>query len=170
MKIVKILALAVGLLISLCVAAFVAAGLLIPAERSFSNEIEINAPAEGVWQVVIDRGKYTEWQTNLTRVDVIDDRNWVEYPKDSPEPLKFSVGKDDRPRSMMFEYTMGDSFDATWYGNITPTANGVHLETRDVYVAKGWTTKILIFAFFDFDKFAKDWNTKLKQRVETLNR
>ena len=62
MKIVKTLALTVGLLVLLCLAAFVAAGLLIPAEQSFENEIQINAPAEMVWQVVNDRSKYTEWR------------------------------------------------------------------------------------------------------------
>ena len=70
---------------------------------------------------------------------------------------------------MAFEYAMGDSFAGTWYGHITPTANGVRVETRDAHVVKGWVTKILIYAFFDFDKFAKEWNGKLKQRVESLN-
>jgi len=148
----------------------ITAGILIPAERSFNNNVEIDASAETVWQVLNDRGEYTEWQTGLTRVDVVDDKNWVEYPKDSPEPLRFTVGTDDRPSRMAFEYTMGDSFDGTWYGHITPTQKGVLLETRDGYLAKGWLTKILIYAFFDMDSFAKDWNSKLKQRAESLNR
>ena len=169
MRIVKILQLAVGLLIVLTAFCFLAAGLLIPVERSFTNEIEIKASAEKVWQVVTDRDKYTEWQTNLTKVEVIDDKSWIEYPRDSPEPLNFSVGKDDRPGSMAFEYTMGNSFEGTWHGYITKTTSGVHLETRDAYLAKGWITKILVYLFFDFDKFAKDWNGKLKQRVESLN-
>ena len=170
MGIVKIILLAVFVVIALSAAAFIAGGLLIPAEQSFTNEIEIKAPAETVWRVINDRGKYTEWQTNLTRVETIDEWNWIEYPKDSPEPLKFSVGKDDRPRSMAFEYAMGNSFDGTWYGYITPTTSGIRLETHDAYIAKGWVIKILLYFFFDFDKFAKDWNQRLKQRAEGLDK
>lgn len=169
MKVTKILLPGVGVLLLLAGVCLITAGLMIPAERSFENEIEINAPAEMVWQVINDRGKYTEWQTNLTKVEVIDEKNWVEYPKDSPEPLRFTSGKDGRPASMAFEYTMGDSFDGTWYGHVTQTENGVRLETRDAYVTKGWLTKILIYIFFDMDKFAKDWNGKLKQRVESID-
>lgn len=170
MKIVKILLRAVGLLVLLCAIAFVAAGLLIPAERSFTNEIEIDTPAEKVWQVANDRSKYTEWQTNLTRVEVIDEKNWIEYPKDSPEPLKFTLVKDNSPSNVEIRYSMGSSFDGYWKGEVTTTASGIRLKTIDGYVAQGWLTKIMLYLFFDFDKFAKDWNAKLKQRVESLTR
>jgi hypothetical protein len=46
----------------------------------------------------------------------------------------------------------------------------VRLKTVDSYKTDGWLMKMLIGAFFDLDEFAKDWNNKLKQRVETLNR
>jgi len=170
MKIVKILLFAVMALILFVTTAFVAAGLLVPESRSFANEIEINAPADVVWQVINDRGKYTEWQTNLTKVDIVDDKNWVEYPKDSPEPLKFSLAKDERPNGMEFDYTIGASFAGKWTGELTQTSWGSKLKTVDSYSAKGWVTKILIYAFFDMKVFSRDWNNKLKQRAESLNR
>src|SRR6478672_1790457 len=102
MKVLKVLFTVAGILVLVLIAAFVAAGLAIPAERSFRNEIDIGAPSERVWRVIADRGSYTAWQTGLTRVDVIDDTHWVEYPKDSPEPLMFSVDRDQRPSSMSF--------------------------------------------------------------------
>src|SRR5436190_17188798 len=170
MRLVKVILLSVAAIIVLCGAAFVVAGLLIPAERSFTNEVEINAPAEAVWAVVNDRDKYTEWQANLTRVDVVDDKNWVEYPKDSPEPLRFSQVTDQRPMRMEFNYSMGNSFGGKWRGEVSPTANGTKLRTEDSYSTQSWMTKILIYTFFDMDKFAKDWNGRLKQRAESLNR
>jgi hypothetical protein len=169
MRLLKVILLALFAIIVLCGGALIVAGLLIPAERSFANEVEINARAEAVWQVVNDRGKYTEWQPNLTRIEIIDDRNWVEYPKDSPEPLRFSLAKDERPSGMEFNYTMGESFRGKWHGEITETANGVRLKTQDSYSASDWLTKILIAAFFDMDGFAKDWNRRLKQRTENLS-
>ena len=170
MKVVKVILLAVIAIIVLCAAGFIAAGMLVPAERSFTNEVEINAPAETIWQVVNDRTRYPEWQTNLTRVEIIDDKNWVEYPKDSPEPLRFSLVKDERPARMEFDYSMGDVMGGKWRGTISPTSNGVRLKTEDSYAANGWLTKILIYTFFDMDSFAKDWNGKLKQRAESVSR
>ena len=170
MRLLKILLLALVAIIVLCGAALIVAGLVVPAERRFANEVEINAPAEAVWQVINDRDKYVEWQPNLTRIEVIDDKNWVEYPKDSPDPLRFSLAKDERPTRMEFAYAMGSSFDGKWHGEISQTPNGVRLKTEDSYSAKGWLTKILIGVFFDMDSFAKDWNQRLKHRAESLNR
>jgi hypothetical protein len=169
MKIVKAVSLVILAFFGLIVLAFVAAGMLIPAEKSFTNSVEINAPATQVWQVLTDKQRYPEWQTKLARVEVIDDRNWIEYPKDAPEPLRFTLAKDERPWAMSFDYKMGDSFSGSWTGRLATTTSGVRLETIDSYAAKGWVTKILMYIFFDFDQFAKDWNTKLKQRVESFN-
>ena len=166
MKVLKILFALVGVFIALIVVAIIAAASIIPSERSFTNEIEIDAPPDKVWRVIMDRADYPEWQTNLTKVEVIDDKNWVEYPKDSPEPLRFTLARDERPTRMEFAYKMGDSFDGEWAGDVTPIAGGVRLRTNDSYAASGVVTKILIGMFFDFDKFAKDWNNKLKERVE----
>jgi hypothetical protein len=77
--------------------------------------------------------------------------------------------EDDRPARMQFHYTMGDQFAGHWSGEIVPTANGVKLTTKDSYTADGRLTKLLIYAFFDLDRFAKEWNAKLKARVESLN-
>lgn len=148
--------------------AFVAAALLMPAERSFTNEVEINAPAERVWQVLTDKTRYAEWQDKIERVEPIDDKHWIEYAKGAPAPLKFSVVTDERPRKMEFHYTMGDSYEGHWTGEITPTAAGVKLKTTDSNHAKDWFTKVFTGLFFDMDSFAKEWNSKLKQRVESV--
>ena len=168
MAILKKLLLVVAVLISVAFAAVVVAGFLIPAERSLANEIEIDAPAEKVWQVITDKPRYTEWQTQLDRVEIIDYANWIEYPKNAPEPLKFHLVNDARPTTMEFGYTMSNSIHGHWKGDVTPTATGVRLKTIDSYRIDSWPMKMLMGAFFDLDGFAKDWNNKLKRRVETL--
>lgn len=168
MAILKKLLIAVAVLVIAVIAVIGIAGFFIPAERSFENEIAINAPPEKVWQVLTDKGKYTEWQNQLTKVEIIDDANWIEYPTNSPEPLKFRLEKDGRPSDMEFSYTMGDSMHGHWKGEMTTTATGVRLKTIDSYKVEGLLMKILMGVFFDLDTFAKDWNTKLKQRVESL--
>lgn len=170
MKILKIIVGAIGVLVLVCVAAVLIAGMVLPASQSFTNEVEINAPAEKVWDVIADKKRYNEWQTQLDKVEVTDEKNWVEYPKNSPEPLKFSVAADERPAKMEFHYTMGDSFSGHWKGEITPTATGVKLKTTDSYATDGMLTTILIYAFFDLNYFAREWNGLLKTRVESLNK
>ena len=170
MKILKIFFYGGTVIIALCVAATVVAGLLIPAEQSFVNAVEINAPSEKVWEVITDRERYAEWQPQLGKVEISGDGTWVEYPKDSPEPLLFSLAKDSRPDSMEFAYAMGDHFRGHWKGVIEPSATGVKLTTTDSYKVDGWLTKILIYAFFDLDSFAQKWNGQLKDRVESLRK
>lgn len=168
MKVLKWPAGILAAILLFLVAAFVAAGLMMPAERSFTNEVEINAPADKVWQVLTDRTRYAEWQNKIERVEAIDEKNWIEYAKDAPAPLRFSVVRDDRPQEMELHYAMGDSYEGRWTGEITPTATGVKLRTTDSTHAKDWFTKVFTGLFFDLDSFAKDWNSKLKQRVETV--
>ncbi len=170
MRWLKTALLVIGVAFFLLAAAFVLGGLLIPDGQSFENDIEINASAEEVWQVIADKERYTSWQTSIEKVEKIDDKNWIEYPRNVPEPLRFNLAKDERPTSMEFQYTMGDSFAGQWKGEITPTATGVRLKTTDSYSTRGWPTKIMIYIFLDLNSFAMDWNVKLKERVETLSK
>jgi uncharacterized protein YndB with AHSA1/START domain len=164
---VKKLLVAVAVVAFVLVAGVAVAGLMMPAEQSFENEIAIDASAEDLWRVITDKSRYTEWQTDLERVEIIDDANWVEYPKSAPEPLRFTLVDDSRPSRMEFSYTMGDAIHGHWTGDVTPTATGVKLRTVDSYKADGSIMKIVMGAFFDLNSFAKDWNAKLKKRVES---
>ena len=168
MRILKKLLIATAVLVLVVALAIVILGSLVPAERSFTNEIDINAPPDKVWQVLTDKKRYTEWQTQLERVEITDDQHWTEYPKDAPEPLSFQLEEDGRPSSMEFSYTMGSAIHGHWKGEMTSTPNGVRLRTTDGYKTNSWLMKLMLGVFFDLDKFAKDWNNKLKQRVETL--
>lgn len=168
MRVLKVILLTLDAIIMLCVGAFIAAMIMVPNERSYSNEIEINAPAEIVWNVINDRERFAEWQPELTNVDVQDDAHWTEYPKNSPEPLRFTLVSDERPSSMSFEYTMGGTFRGTWRGTVAPSQGGVRLQTRDSYRVESNVAKVLIAVFFNMDAFAKKWNADLKHRAENL--
>ena len=93
MSILKKLLIAAVVVVLLLAGSVVVAGFFIPAGRSFTNEVNIDAPAEKVWQAITDRERYTEWQTQLERVEIIDDTNWIEYPKSRPGAFEISSGK-----------------------------------------------------------------------------
>jgi uncharacterized membrane protein len=170
MKIISYIVAFIGILALTFVVGLFIAGAMIPGSRSFTNEVEINAPHEQVWVVINDKARYTEWQTLLEKIEIVDDRNWIEYPKNSTEPLKFTLATDERSLKMEFHYTMGKDFAGHWKGEMTPTATGVRLKTTDSYTTNETLTKVLIYAFFDMENFAKDWNSNLKTRVESLNK
>ena len=167
MKVLKVI-LTIAAFVIVGILALVIAWLAIPAERSFTNEIEINVPADTVWRVITDREHYTEWQTGLNRVEIVDDRHWLEHVNGGPGPLKFTEIADDRPKSMEFAYSIDENLDGGWKGTITPTATGSRLTTVDSYRAKDLFTKLLVPVFFNLDRFAKDWNQQLKTRAETI--
>lgn len=118
MSIVKKLLVAVVVVSFILVAALVIAGMMMPGEWKFENETWIDAPADKVWQVITDKQRYTEWQTQLERVEIIDDANWIEYPKSAPEPLRFRLENGSRPTRMEFSSTMGDSIRGHWTGDM----------------------------------------------------
>lgn len=167
MKILKWLARIVLGLIALSLLAFVILGLALPNERNYVNEVEINAPADRVWAIILDKERYAEWQPNISKVERISETEWREYLKDSPQPLDFKVVKDERPRTMEFAMTMGEAYKGYWRGEILPTGNGVKLQTEDKMMLEGWLAKTMIPLFFDLDGFAKDWNSRLKTRAES---
>jgi len=150
-------------------AAMLVAVLLVPAERSFVNEVVIDAPPDQVWFVINDRERFPEWQAKVKRVEIVDAKTWVEHIDGSPDPLRFSVALDERPDRMEFHYMMGGSFSGHWKGEAVAHGSGTRLRTTDSYAANGSITKVLIYAFFDMDNFAKDWNAQLKSRSEGLN-
>jgi uncharacterized membrane protein len=170
MKIISYIVAFTGILALAGVIGFFIAGAIIPDTRSFTNEVDIDTPAEKVWEVINDKARFTEWQTQLDKVEVIDDKHWVEYPRGLPDPLKFMLATDERPSKMEFHYTMGKDFAGHWKGEMTPTTTGVRLKTTDSYTTNETLTKVLIYAFFDMENFSKDWNSKLKYRVESLNK
>ncbi len=169
MRILQIIFGSIGVLVLIGVTGFFIGGSMLPSAQSFPNEIEINAPADKVWAVINDRERYIEWQDQIERVEISDDKHWNEYLKTTGEPLKFTLAEDHRPLRMEFHYTMGDQFAGHWRGEVIPTANGVRLKTIDSYEAQSRLTRLMIYGFFDLDEFAKEWNAKLKARVEGLD-
>lgn len=151
-------------------AVLLAGAVLIPKERSFEDEVVIEATAESVWAVINDRERFPEWQAKVKRVEIIDASSWVEHVEGSPDPLRFSTAVDERPGRMEFHYSMGSVFIGHWKGEVIEQGSSVLLRTTDSYATGGTLSKVMIYAFFDMNGFARDWNESLKKRVEGIGR
>ncbi|QQS40283.1 MAG: SRPBCC family protein [Acidobacteriota bacterium] len=151
----------------LLAAAFIALGLYIPAEKEFTQVTEINASAESVWKVLKDVEKYPAWQDQLERVEIRNEKEWVEHTPGGA--IDFRLVSEDAPRTMEIAYTMGGSFEGKWRGELSPRGQDkTLLRTTDSTKVNGWFTKIMMWFFFDIEDFAKDWNSKLKNRAEAV--
>ena len=168
MKLVKLLIkLAVGLIGFLAIV-FVLAGILIPSERSFTLETEINASHETVWSVLTDREKYTEWQDKISGVEIKDDENWVEISKDAG-PIDFKYVKREKPTLLELSYSTPSGVNGEWRGELRSAGEGKTIvTTTDKSVVKSWIAKVFMSMFFDIEDFARDWNQKLKKRAEAV--
>jgi uncharacterized protein YndB with AHSA1/START domain len=168
MKILKILATLIALVVTALALGFLILGLTLPEESQVKTEFDVAAPPEKVWQALNDRGKYPEWAPNIARVEIVNEKEWREWTKDNPDPLTFSVTSEQPPDRMEVKYVMGDFIEGHWKGEIKATAAGSRVSAEDKMRAKTWMAKIMMYPFFDLKEFVNTWNQKLKQRAESL--
>lgn len=168
MKIIKTLATVAALIVTVFAIGYLIMGYTLPDETVVKSEFDVAAAPEKVWQVLNDHEKYPEWAPNIAKVEVINDKQWREWPGDSDLPLAFTVVNEQAPGKLELGYTMGPFFEGHWKGEITATPTGSHVTTEDRMQAKTWATKITMYPFFDLNDFVKTWNRKLKERAETL--
>jgi uncharacterized protein YndB with AHSA1/START domain len=168
MKILKILAALVALIIFALAIGYLIMGYTLPDETVVRSEFDVAAPPEKVWQALSDHEKYPEWAPNIVKVEIVNDKQWREWPKDSDMPLAFTIISAKPPEQLEIGYTMSEFFEGHWKGEIKATPSGSRVIVEDRMRVKTWATKIMMYPFFDFNEFVKTWNQKLKERAESL--
>jgi hypothetical protein len=72
----------VAVLSVLAITAFVyVVGLLLPKQREFVKQAELNSPPTKVFQVVTDFANQASWRDDVQEIKVIDGKTWTEVPK-----------------------------------------------------------------------------------------
>ena len=157
------------ILLVVAVVAFASAALVVPKKKSFTQETEINVSRETVWKVLNDREKYTEWQDQLTKVEIKDDKHWSETTVDG-QILLFTLVSSEEPTGMRISYNIGENFKGAWSGELRRVApDKTIIRTTDSTEIDSVIMKVTVAIFFDIEDFAKEWNQKLKKRAESLS-
>ncbi len=146
---------------------FIGLGLFLPDEIVVENQIDINASPEEIWQVIEEREKFPEWAPNIEKVVVINENQWKEFPRGSDLPIIFENVKLEKPSRYELKYEMENIMNGEWIGTFEKTSYGTILKTKDKLIHKTWMGKIFMPLFFDIDIFAKEFNQKLKEKVES---
>lgn len=148
---------------------FILAGLLIPAEKSFTDTTSIEATPETVWTVLRDVKSFPEWQDQVSSVEIENDDSWTEVTE-SAGPLRFKVVRAEKPTLLEIHYSSESGVKGEWLGELTSADGGkkTQLKTTDRSKVESWIAKVFMSMFFDLEEFAKDWNQKLKKRAEKL--
>ena len=158
----KLILKGIVILLVVLAVAFAVAAIVIPGEKSFTQETEINASREAVWEVLNDKAKYPEWQDQLTKVEIKDAKNWTEFTQNT-DPIEFTETSSEENVSLKLSYK------GTWTGELRRISpDKTILRTTDTSEVSSVVMKVMMAMFFDIEDFAKDWNQKLKKRAETL--
>ena len=115
-----------------------------------------------VWDFILDVENYTAWRSDLSKTEVISDKQFIEYTKDGC-PTTFTVTFVDPYRR--WEFDMENSYmKGHWIGVFTDKGNETEIDFTERVEAKKWLLKPFVKAYLRKQQaqFATDIRGALK--------
>ena len=117
-------------------------------------------PVEKIWDVVTDLSDY-EWRSDLSKIEVIDDRNFIEYTKDGFE-TKFNVT--DKEIYKFWEFDLENkNIKGHWSGKFYKQGDRTTLDFTEDVTAKNFLMKPFVGTYLR--KQQKQYFTDLKKKL-----
>lgn len=138
-------------------------GLTLPAKQNFKASKKIVASPKEIWKVLNDWQGQKKWRDDLKKVEVIDDKNFLEYPKFGP-PIQFEVLKINEFQFMELKLSHR-SFSAIYQVQLIPKENSTLLEESYVFNYPSPMTRVFMPIFFDINDFSKKFLDNLEKEV-----
>lgn len=113
-------------------------GLMLPRDHVASTTTTISAPADSVWEALVNVTDYPRWRTDVRSVDVLvaeGATRWREHTRQ--DAITFE--RTDAQRPTRLETRIADEtlpFGGTWTWNLAPDASG----TRVTITERGFVT------------------------------
>ena len=115
-----------------------------------------------VWDLVLDIEKYAAWRSDLSKTEVISDKQFIEYTKDGC-PTTFTVTFVEPYRR--WEFDMENSYmKGHWIGVFADKGNETEIDFTERVEAKKWLLKPFVKAYLRKQQaqFATDIRGALK--------
>ena len=139
-------------------------GKTLPTSQKTQASIDINAPAEMVWDAMVAWEQQPLWRDDIRAVRIIDSGSFVERRWRGPR-VTFRVVKSQPPTYL--ELAMSGPLIGVYQARLSQTGG---VTTVAVYEMVAWTTifqRIRARWFFDLDAFANAHLMQLAAYVET---
>lgn len=127
--------------------------------------IEIPSNRELLWNIVTDNTK-TEWRSDLSKVEVIGDDEFVEYTTKGIATKFRITAKDDL---QYYEFSFGnENMSGVWRGRFKEIdKNLTRLEFTEEIQVKNPVMELLSYLFFPIKKIQKKYMEDLKKEAES---
>lgn len=129
---------------------------------SIIKEIFPNDRCE-VWNIVLDIDKYSQWRSDVSKVEIIDDNQFIEYNKSGYATI-FTVTNVESYQKWEFDME-NTNMKGHWIGIFTSVKDGTQIEfIEDVKVKKRFYTP---FLGFYLKKQQRQFIFDLKKMIDT---
>lgn len=92
-----------------------------------------------VWELVLDIENYGVWRSDLSKIEVLNDNQFIEYTKDG-YPATFTVTLVEPYRRWEFDME-NSNMKGHWIGSFTDKGNGTEIDFTECVEAKKWLLK-----------------------------
>lgn len=121
------------------------------------------APPQAVWDKVTDNAR-TDWRSDLSRVEVLDDRTFVEYTKDGFSTT-FTITVKEPFTRYAFEMENG-RFTGVWEGKFIPLPDGgVRVDFMEQLEMKNPLLHLIARLFMNLRKMQETYIADLKKAL-----
>lgn len=98
-----------------------------------------------VWELVLDIENYGVWRSDLSKTEVINDNQFIEYTKDG-YPTTFTVTLVEPYRRWEFDME-NSNMKGHWIGVFTDKGNGTEIDFTECVEAKKWLLKPFVKSY-----------------------
>ena len=109
-----------------------------------------------VWELVLDIENYADWRSDLSKTEVISDKQFIEYTKDG-YPTTFTVTVVEPYKQWEFDME-NSNMKGHWIGIFTDKGNETEIDFTECVEAKKWFMKPFVKSYLrkQQSKFVED--------------
>ena len=98
-----------------------------------------------VWELVLDIENYADWRSDLSKTEVISDKQFIEYTKDG-YPTTFTVTVVEPYKQWEFDME-NSNMKGHWIGAFTDKGNETEIDFTECVEAKKWLMKPFVRSY-----------------------